>query len=115
MASIKISKDFSEYPGSAKKEHGPFSGEAFYEEKLEPAFAQALKNNELLEVDLDDTFGYSSSFLRESFGRLAMDYGANHVLANLKIISYQEPDWKERIINDYIPKGEKRAALEVVV
>jgi hypothetical protein len=62
---ISIAQDFSVYPGGRLRADGDFSGEAFREDWLLPNFGQ-----EPLEVDLDGTRGFDSSFLEEAFGGL---------------------------------------------
>ena len=114
MATLKISKDFTEYPGARYISDGPFSGEAFFNELLREKFEKALRTDVILTVDLDDTAGYASSFLSESFGRLAQEFGKEKVKKYLQIISRQEPDWKDRILNDYIPNASKRQSQALV-
>ena len=92
MVKIKISNDFSEFPGARYFTDGPNSGQEFYEKCLKPSFESALERQSKIEVNLDDTAGYASSFLSESFGRLAHDFGVEKVLNNLIIVSIQEPD-----------------------
>jgi hypothetical protein len=110
MSTLKVSKDFTTYPGARYISDGPFSGEAFFNELLKDKFKEVLIANEILTVDLDYTAGYASSFLSESFGRLAQEFGVEKVSKHLKIISRQEPDWKDRILNDYIPNASNRQA-----
>lgn len=59
-------KDFTRYPGPRFRSLGEFSGEQYREEILKPEIME----NDLLEVNLDDVYGYGSSFLEEAFGRL---------------------------------------------
>ena len=61
---IKISTDFSEYPGVRYPKQGDNSGEEFREQLLVPK----LKLGGQLTVDLNDTKGLGSSFLEEAFG-----------------------------------------------
>ena len=42
-------------------------------------------------VDLDNTYGYASSFLSESFSRLGKEFGGKRVLSNLEIVSQEDP------------------------
>lgn len=63
---IYIAKEYSETPAGRYKTDGNFSGERFREEFLYPA----LKENQLVEVNLDEALGYGSSFLEEAFGGL---------------------------------------------
>ena len=68
---IDIGKDFSEVPGGRHHEDGPHSGQRFREELLVPA----LRKYDVVEVLLDNTEGYGSSFLDEAFGGLIRDEG----------------------------------------
>lgn len=68
---ISVSKDFTVTPGGRYKSDGPYTGEAFREDILYPA----LQKFDTVEVDLDGTLGYGSSFLEEAFGGLIRDRG----------------------------------------
>ena len=108
MAILKIRDDFSPFPGARYYTDGPRSGQEFYETCLKRAFQDALDKREKLTVDLDHTAGFGSSFLSESFGRLVEDFGKNTIQRNILIISNVEPDWKDRILNEYIPNALNR-------
>jgi hypothetical protein len=71
VATISIAKQFSETPAGRTREDGPDSGQRFREELLVPM----LTDNEVVEVDLDGTLGYGSSFLEEAFGGLIRSAG----------------------------------------
>ena len=62
---IVIARDFSDTPGGRYQKFGPASGEAFRDELV-----KHLVNGEAIEVVLDGTEGYGSSFLEEAFGGL---------------------------------------------
>jgi len=96
---LKISKDFSETPGARYYSDGNFSGEEFYEKILRYAFKEALEDDSKLVIDLDGTEGYATSFLDETFMRLAKEFGKETVLKNIELISIEEPDWKDEIIS----------------
>jgi hypothetical protein len=64
--SIDIGKKFSRYPAGRFVDDGPFSGERFRDEFLVPP----LRREETVEVLMDSTAGYGSSFLEEAFGGL---------------------------------------------
>lgn len=63
---IYIARDFSPSPAGRYPEDGPYNGELFREKWLLPA----IKEHDEVEVNLDDTGGYGSSFLEEAFGGL---------------------------------------------
>lgn len=101
--SIYVAKEFSDTPGPRYKKEGPKSGEQFYENLLLPGFKEALERRVKLFVDLDDTAGYATSFLEESFGNLSLEFGAKRVLETLIIKSDDEAYLKdeiERYINE---------------
>jgi hypothetical protein len=68
---ISVAKDFSRFPAGRYLSHGPYPGEKFRDEILVPA----LREFELVQVDLDGTMGYGSSFLEEAFGGLVRERG----------------------------------------
>ena len=108
MSIIKISKDYTINPGARYKMDGKYSGEDFYESKLKIAYQESIAKGEKLTIDLDGTSGYASSFLSETFGLLAEEFGVKEVLQNIVIISIEEPDWKETILKEYIPNATQR-------
>lgn len=68
---IVVARDFSDTPAGRVPEDGEFNGQRFLKEYLVPA----LKECELVTVDLDGLEGYGSSFLDEAFGGLVRDAG----------------------------------------
>lgn len=100
MIKISIAKNFSKYPGGRYIEDGPDSGQEFREEHLAPL----LKENNQVQVDLDGTRGYGSSFLEEVFGGLIREEGFNSSILDelLTIISTDDAllDEIESYIND---------------
>lgn len=105
---INIREDFSEYPKLRYIDLSENSAEKFYHEKLNSAFAESIEKNGKLEVNLDNTAGYTSSFLDEAFGNLVYDFSQDIVLEHLDIISKDEPYWKDMILNETFPEWEKR-------
>lgn len=67
---LLIANDFSRYPAGRTRRDGENSGERFRDDYLVPALRRAIEQNSNLVVVLDDVYGYSSSFLEESFGGL---------------------------------------------
>lgn len=108
MVRIDISRDFSRFPGGRYRKHGKWSGEEFREEKLIPALHQG---DDVVEVLMDETSGYPSSFLEEAFGGLVRKgFKVGDLRARLKLIArsksheiYPELAWS------YIEDQAKRA------
>ena len=86
---IKV-RDFSKTPGTRYASEGIFSGEEF-RKIINPEFQQALQAHVKLVVNLDNTIGYSTSWLEEVFGGLTRDFGKEKVEKTLDFISYEEP------------------------
>lgn len=97
---IKISTDFSDAPGARFISDGPNSGELFYTTILRDKFAEALQQGVDLEVDLNDVWGYPSSFVSGSFGELAKLHGSNVVLEKVKFISGDNPMHETKIMKE---------------
>ncbi|RVT99116.1 DUF4325 domain-containing protein [Rhodovarius crocodyli] len=80
---IDVARDFSAYPGGRYARLGPFSGEAFRKEQLEPA----LQRGGNVIVILDGAESYPVSFLEEAFGGLVRvsGYSKSELEQRLKI------------------------------
>lgn len=76
---INITKEFNDKLGGRWIRLGPFSGEAFYNEFLQPRYKKSKKMNSKLHIYMDGTKGYGSSFLDQSFGELARNFGVKEV------------------------------------
>ena len=94
---IIISKDFTDAPGARYKTDGDKSGEEFYDKHLKVKFQTVLSQKGLLHIDLDDTWGYASSFISASFGRLSKEFKAEVVLKHLDFKSDDDPLLIEKI------------------
>jgi hypothetical protein len=81
MKSINIAKDYTRYPAGRFRTDGPFSGEQFREQILEPA----LRIADVVEIELDGVAGYGSSFLEEAFGGLVRTHVISAVDATKRI------------------------------
>lgn len=82
---INIARDYSPVLGGRWIRLGPHSGEDFYNSKLKEAYLEAYKEGGKLIVELDGTKGYPSSFLDQSFGELARQYGVDNVRKTLDL------------------------------
>ena len=96
---ITIATDFSDAPGGRYIKEGPFSGEAIREEILKPSYKRAIEENKKLFIDLDGCYGFPSSFLDESFGGIAREYGCQNILKILEFKSLDQPSLVEVIKN----------------
>lgn len=105
---ISIMKDFSEYPKLRYCDLSDNSAEKFYHTLLNQKFYEAVSESEILEVDIDYTAGYTSSFLDEAFGNLVYDFTLEIVKKYLVIISVDEPYWLTMINNQTFKEWEDR-------
>lgn len=108
MATINILSDFSVSPGPRYCKQGAYSGEEFYHKLLNDRFAQAYQSKEQLELNLDGTDGYMSSFLDEAIGNLVYDFGPETVNKVLRVVSNEEKVWITLIQNEIIPEWSRR-------
>lgn len=100
MTSVRVATDFSRHPAGRHLSDGPYSGEAFRQRFLEPK----LKLNEPVELDLDGTRGYGSSFLEEAFGGLVrLGFGEDR-LKQLLVLNTKSPSLKQEIA-EYIQRA----------
>lgn len=98
MLQLTVAKDFNKVPGFRYKTQSPTtSGQQFREDFLEPKYLESLEKGEKLQVILDGTDGYLTSFLEESFGGLQRDHLDKNILDNIEIISNDEKHWIEDI------------------
>lgn len=92
MNTIRV-KDFATVPGLRHSTISEDSGEDYYHEVLNKAFAEAYENETKLEVVLDGTRGLLPSFLDEAFGNLVYDFTLKTVKDLIVITSEVEPHW----------------------
>ncbi|MBU2949709.1 STAS-like domain-containing protein [Tamlana agarivorans] len=104
LIKINLAKDFSKTPGSRYEKEGKFSGELFRKTILAPAIKEAIKNNNKVEINLDGTAGYGTSFLEEIFGGLIREDKISYVelKKRLSIISEEEDYLLEDIEADML-------------
>lgn len=104
---IIIAKDFSSTPAGRYNSDGPDSGQRFRDEIL----IKCLNESDQVEVWLDGTAGYGSSFLEEAFGGLIREHGftENDLKKRLKI-KCQNPEYETFVKEalEYIADQEKR-------
>lgn len=86
---ISVSEDFSRTPAGRFPDDGAYCGENFREHLLAPA----LREHDIVEVILDGTRGYGSSFLEEAFGGLIRKgyLQKNDAVRRLHIVAQTKP------------------------
>jgi hypothetical protein len=97
---IVILTDFTDSPGARYREDGDFSGQEFLEDILLDKFNDAVAGNYILLVDVDSVWGYPSSFISGSFGKLSIEKGAELVLKHLEIKSDNSKTRYQEIISE---------------
>jgi hypothetical protein len=105
---LNILNEFSEYPKLRYCTLSETSAEKFYHELLNERFGNAVIEKTDLEVNIDYTAGYTSSFLDEAFGNLVFDFGLETVNKHLVIISNDEPYWLDMIKSETFKEWQKR-------
>lgn len=98
---INIAKDFSPVLGGRWKNLGQFSGEEFYETVLKDKFVEAFSKEKQLHIFMDGAKGYGSSFLDQSFGELARQFGLEDVKKTL-VFHTEFWEWVVKYINEEI-------------
>lgn len=105
MKRISVAKDFSEFPAGRVPDDGPNSGERFREEKLVPLLRGS---TEVIEVNLDDTMGYGSSFLDEAFAGLVRTHAFTEVELSHRLCFIDSRVIYEPMIWQYISEENAR-------
>ena len=100
--------DFAEAPGPRYAIWGNHSGEEFYVKVLNSAMAECVRDNKLLEVLLDGTAGYPSSFLDQAFGELVYDFSVKIVKERVEIVTVINRRRKMKIESETYPQWEGR-------
>lgn len=84
--------DWTIRPGGRTRDLGSFSGEAYLEEVLIPAFELAQEREVLLCLNLDGVYGYAASFLDEVFAGLTKKFSGAVVLNTLSLVCLESPE-----------------------
>jgi STAS-like domain of unknown function (DUF4325) len=97
---LVIAKEFKDNPGARDREDGPNSGQEFLEDLFIDRFNKAINEKYIILVDLTGVWGYPSSFVSGSFGKLSMERGAELLLSYLKFKSDNNPLNIDKVINE---------------
>lgn len=104
-ATIRV-VDFAKMPGARSREDGDNSAQEFFEDVLVPVADSIFKSskNKIL-IDLDDTYGYASSFVSELARLIKLKYGfLKGTKKKLIIKSDQDPGQIDKFWNEYKKK-----------
>lgn len=103
--------DFTEAPGPRFISQGMHSGEQFYVDVLNGKMAQCIKEEKILEVQLDGTAGYPSSFLDQAFGELIYDFTKAIVEKYVQIVTTVNRRRKIKLENETYPQWEEKRKM----
>lgn len=106
MKKLSVASDFSEFPAGRIPEDGPNSGERFREFFLLPLLNES---KDKIEINLDDTLGYGSSFLDEAFAGLLRNNGKTEKELKERLVFIDSRELYESMIWDYIEEEQARA------
>jgi hypothetical protein len=98
--------DFTEAPGPRFINQGKHSGEQFYVDVLNGKMAQCIRENKDMDVLLDGTAGYPSSFLDQAFGELVYDFTKAVVEQRVHIVTVVNRRRKIKLENETYPQWE---------
>ena len=100
--------DFTEAPGPRFICQGDHSGEQFYVDVLNEKMAQCIKEDKELDVLLDGTAGYPSSFLDQAFGELVYDFTQAIVEKRVNIVTVINRRRKVKLESETYPQWEEK-------
>ncbi|TSD71172.1 DUF4325 domain-containing protein [Janthinobacterium sp. KBS0711] len=106
MKKLSVATEFSEFPAGRVPDDGPNSGERFREEKLLPLLNGS---GDRIEINLDETMGYGSSFLEEAFAGLLRNNGKTERELRDRLVFVDSRIIYELMIWDYIAEEQARA------
>ncbi|WP_150127625.1 STAS-like domain-containing protein [Janthinobacterium psychrotolerans] len=106
MRKLSVASQFSEFPAGRVPEDGPNSGERFREEFLVPLLEGS---RDAIEINLDDTLGYGSSFLDEAFAGLLRNNRKTEKELKERFIFVDSREIYQSMIWDYISEEQARA------
>lgn len=91
MIKISVLNDFTMAPWARYYEDWDYSWEEFYEEHLKSKYLEAIEKKVKIQIDLDGTIWYPSSFLSEVFWRLYTENWKESIWDNIEIITEDNP------------------------
>ena len=104
--------DYTENPGPRFISQGKFSGEDFYQKVLNSKMAECISQNLEMEVWLDGTAGYPSSFLDQAFGELVYDFTEGEARKRVEFVTTIYKRRVAKLYDETYPQWEKRRLTE---
>lgn len=104
--------DYTENPGPRFISQGKFSGEDFYQKVLNSKMAECIRQNLEMEVWLDGTAGYPSSFLDQAFGELVYDFTEGEARKRVEFVTTIYKRRVAKLYDETYPQWEKRRLTE---
>ena len=99
--------DFAKMPGARSREDGDNSAQEFFEDVLVPTTDSIFRSTskKKILIDLDDTYGYASSFVSELAKLIKVKYGSlRGTKRRLIVKSDQDLGQVEKFWNEYKKK-----------
>lgn len=108
---INIKNDYTRTPSARTEEEGDYSAVRFRKTILAPKIKEAIAKNCKIDIVLDGTAGFGTSFLEEAFGGLIREEGLSisEIRGVINIISIEEPYLIDDI-NSYLEDASNETA-----
>ncbi|MBL0209447.1 MAG: STAS-like domain-containing protein [Holophagaceae bacterium] len=105
---FSIARAFSRTPGPRYRDEGKKSGQELREDHIIGLLNMCIKDSKQLEINLDGTAGYATSFLEEAFGGLIRNdkFNLETLKSKLKFVSTEE-DYLIDDIWEYIQEADR--------
>lgn len=88
---LVIAREFGDSAGARDYDDGNFSGVEFLDRFLRPRFERAVEGGYILKIDIDGFWGWPSSFVSGSFGKLSKEKGKDLLYKHLEFKSDDNP------------------------
>ena len=97
IVELNIPQEFGTKTGFRTYSDGPKSGQEFYDTLLKDRFQMAVDSHSKLCIYFDGGEGYTSSFINESFRRLAIDFNPDLVWKKLILVANEYPRMRRKV------------------
>jgi hypothetical protein len=103
MTTVLVAQQFSRHPAGRTSRDGPFSGQRFREQFLEPS----LRRREKVVVEFEGVRGAGSSFLEEAFGGLIRDGFPKDLVLQLVEVHHRSNPTVSAEVRQYIDRAKR--------